>query len=195
MITRGVGPLGLDPELADQATRVVVVAPLNPPPASAYSAGVSVITYRTQRLADATDAAGAKIGNYLVAVLAMREAKQAGASEALIIDAHERVVEGTSSNLFVVSGGALSTPPETSGILPGITRARVLELAADLALPVEQRALTLSELLKADEIFVSSTIREILPVVRVDDQPIAGGKPGPVTQRLLHAFWDRFARA
>lgn len=188
MITRGIAPLGLDPELAQRATRVIIVAPLQAPSAQTYSDGVRVITYRTQRLADATDAAGAKIGNYLVAVLAMREAKRQRAVEALIIDALDCVVEGTSSNLFAVLNGVLCTPPETSGILPGITRAKLIELGQSMGLGVEYRALQLPELLTADEVFISSTIRELLPVVRIDEHPIADGKPGPITRRLLDAF-------
>jgi branched-chain amino acid aminotransferase len=188
MITRGVAPLGLDPELAGTATRVIIVAPLRAPPEQAYSAGVRVITYRTQRLADATDAAGAKIGNYLVAILAIREAKQRSAVEALIIDARDQVIEGTSSNLFAVVDGALLTPPEASGILPGITRGRVIALALGLKVRVEYRSLELSELLRADEVFISSTVREIFPVVSIDDRPIGSGTPGPITTRLLEMF-------
>lgn len=191
MLTRGVGPLGLDVEPDAPATRVTIVAPLRPPAPEAYTDGVRVITYRTQRLADATDAAGAKIGNYLIAVLAVREAKARGAVEALIIDAHDAVVEGTSSNLFVVQGGKLLTPPETAGILPGITRARVLEIARELRLDIEYRALPLAELVQADEAFISSTVREMLPVVCIDDHVIGGGQPGPLTTRLLAAFRTR----
>jgi branched-chain amino acid aminotransferase len=188
MLTRGIGPLGLDPDLAEHPTRVILVAPLRSLPAESYTNGVGVVTFRTQRLADATDAAGAKIGNYLVAILAMREAKKHAAIEALVIDAQERVVEGTSSNLFAVMDGSLITPPETSGILPGITRARVLQLAKEHAIPVEFRAPTLVELCAASEVFISSTIREIVPVVRIDDRTIGGGKPGPTTELLLRAF-------
>ncbi len=195
MLTRGVGPLGLDVPPDARATRVVIVAPLRPPAAEAYTSGVRVITYRTQRLADATDAAGAKIGNYLIAVLAMREARAKGAVEALIIDAHDLVVEGTSSNLFVVQAGKLLTPPETAGILPGITRARILQIAHELGLDIDYRALPLGELVGADEVFISSTVREMLPVVSVDDHAIGGGKPGPVTARLLTAFRARFRSA
>jgi len=194
MVTRGKGPLGLDPDLADHPTRVVIVAPLIPPTPAAYTDGVGVVTYRTQRTADATDAAGAKIGNYLVSVLAMREAKQSGAVEALVIDANDCVVEGTSSNLFVVIAAKLVTPPDSAGILPGITRARIIELAAALGIEVEYRAVLLRELRAADELFISSTIREILPVVRVDGALIGNAKPGPVTLRLIGAFRDRFAR-
>jgi branched-chain amino acid aminotransferase len=193
MITRGPGPLGLDPTLAERGTRVIIVATLSTAPDEVYRSGVGVVTYRTQRVADATDAAGAKIGNYLIAILAMRQAKTKGAVEALIIDAQDRVVEGTSSNLFAVVSGTLTTPPETTGILPGITRARVLALARELGIPFEARALTLPELVRADEIFISSTIREIFPVVRIDDEQIATGKPGPLTLRLLTAFRSHVA--
>lgn len=194
MLTRGVGPLGLDPNLAENPTRVILVAPLRPLPEEAYSSGVRVVTYRTQRLADATDAAGAKIGNYLIAILAMREAKKHDAIEALILDAEERVVEGTSSNVFAVIDGSLITPPETSGILPGITRARVLQLAKERAIPVEFRAPTLAELGRAREVFISSTIREIVPVIQVDARTIGDGKPGPMAQLLLRAFRESNAR-
>ena len=119
MITRGRGELGLDPALAESPTRVIIVAPLHTPPLEAYERGVGVITFRTQRVADATDAAGAKIANYLIAVLATREARRAGAVEALIVDSQGRVLEGTSSNVFAVAGGRLLTPPEELGILPG----------------------------------------------------------------------------
>jgi branched-chain amino acid aminotransferase len=188
MVTRGRGELGLDPDLAEHPTRVVIVSPLKTPPAEAYERGIGVVTFRTQRLADATDAAGAKIANYLIAVLATREARQVGALEALIVDNHGHVVEGTSSNVFAVIDRKLTTPPEHLGILPGITRGRVLELATELGITVELRALSIDELCRADEVFVSSTLREILPVVRIDQTNVSSGAPGPITERLLAAF-------
>ena len=130
MLTRGIGAMGLDPGLSEHPQRVLIVAPLVSPPPEAYRDGVAVITFATQRVGDATGAAGAKVGNYLVAVLAMRQARQAGAVEALIVDHEARVVEGSTSNVFVVQGERLYTPSETDGILPGITRARVLAVAA-----------------------------------------------------------------
>jgi branched-chain amino acid aminotransferase len=192
MVTRGrAESLGLDPALAGSPTRVIIVGPLQTPPAEAYEQGVAVTCYRTQRLADATDAAGAKVGNYLIAVLAQRAAKQAGAAESLIVDARGHVIEGANSNLFAVIGQRLVTPPEDAGILPGITRARVIEVARELALPVELRPLTVDELIAAEEAFVSSTIREVLPVVRVDGATIADGRPGAWTRRLLDGFRAR----
>jgi branched-chain amino acid aminotransferase len=195
MITRGRGELGLDPALAESPTRVIIVAPLHTPPPAAYERGVGVVTFRTQRVADATDAAGAKIANYLVAVLATREARRADAVEALIVDNQGLVVEGTSSNVFAVVAGRLLTPPESLGILPGITRARVLEAAAALGIPVDFTALPVEALLGADELFVSSSIREILPVVRVDREPLGSGVPGPLTRQLLAKFRENVIKA
>jgi branched-chain amino acid aminotransferase len=188
MVTRGQGPLGLDPSLAGPPLRVVLVTRLVPPPAAAYERGVAVVTMSLQRVADGTPAEGAKVGNYLVAVLAMRRARAAGAAEALIVDARGRVVEGASSNLFLIRGGRLVTAPEDAGILPGITRARVLDAAHTRGMPIELRAPSLEELFVADELFVSSSLRELLPVVSVDGRQAGGGRPGEQTRELLATF-------
>lgn len=192
MLTRGVGEtLGLDPELAREPVRLVIVTELHPPPPEVYERGVGVITFRTQRVADSTEAAGAKIGNYLTAVLAMREARKQGAHEALILDAAGRVVEGSTSNVFAVRKGVLVTPPESAGILLGITRSFVLEVAAEMGLTVELGTLSPAELGAVDEVFISSSIREIVPVVSVDAAPVSDGKPGPITLELLRRFREK----
>jgi branched-chain amino acid aminotransferase len=189
MLTRGSGPLGLDPALAGAPLRVVLVEPFTPLPASLYRDGIAVVTVRTERAADA--AQGAKVGNYLGSLLALKEAKARGAQEALILDAAGRVVEGTTSNVFVVRGGAITTPPEQAGILAGITRAHLIELAGELGRPLHLAELTPADLASADEVFISSSLREVLPVVRVDDRAIADGRPGPVTRALHAAFRAR----
>jgi branched-chain amino acid aminotransferase len=188
MITRGTGELGLDPGLAHHPLRVIIVAPLEPPRPEAYARGIAAITFRTQRATDETEAVGAKVGNYLVAVLAMRAARAAGADEALIVDASGCIVEGATSNVFIVREGRVVTPPEDAGILPGITRAHLIRVCGEQGIPVDFRALPAAEVQAADEIFVSSSIRELLPVVRLDGQPIAGGIPGPLTQGLHREF-------
>ena len=189
MVTRGqAAQMGLSPDLADVPRRIIIVMPLEPPSESAYRNGITVVSFRTQRVTDATGAEGAKIGNYLVSVLAMREARKIGAAEAIIVDARGRVVEGASSNVFMVQRGRLITPPVEAGILPGITRARVLQAAQDLSIAVDLRAPKYADLLKADEVFVSSSIRELLPVVRIDSKQIAEGKPGPITRALHQRF-------
>ncbi|HEX7668922.1 MAG TPA: aminotransferase class IV [Polyangiaceae bacterium] len=188
MVTRGSGELGLDPSLAGKGLRVILVTPLAAPPASLYESGIHVITHVTRRAADATPAAGAKIGNYLVSVLAIREAKARGAAEALIVDGEGRIVEGATSNVFFVRGGTLLTPPEGLGILPGITRGAVLAVAARLGMAVDFRAPSVAEAAAFDEVFITSSIRELLAVVQLDGAPVSGGIPGPVYRRLLTAF-------
>src|SRR5262249_19709425 len=134
MVTRGSGPVGLDPGLAETPLRVVLVEPLELPPASHYRDGVAAITVRTERAADA--AHGAKVRNYLASLLAVRAARAAGAHEAIVLDSAGAVIEGTTSNVFLVKDRAVVTPPEDSGILPGITRAFLLELAGALGIAV-----------------------------------------------------------
>ena len=191
MVTRGSGPLGLDFDQVKNPVRVVIVGPLVPPPPEAYRLGIGAVGYRTRRAAEDTDAVGAKVGNYLVAVLAMREARQAGAAEAFIVDGAGNVVEGATSNVFVVEGRSLVTPPEDAGILAGITRRHVLEVAAELGLAVRLEALPFERVLGADEVFISSSIRELLPVVSVDGRPIGSGAPGAKTIALLQGFREK----
>ncbi len=192
MITRGVGEsMGLDPGLSRHPLRVVIVTPLKAPPAETYLNGVAVVSYRTERVTDQSAAAGAKVGNYLTAVLAQRVARAADAAEALIVDARERVIEGATSNVFALVDGALWTPPESDGILAGITRETVLQVAGELGLSVRLESLTLPALKQASEVFVSSSIRELVPVVSVDGERVGSGQPGPVHARLLAAFREK----
>ena len=188
MVTRGVGTLGLDPGLARGASRVVIVTPLEAPPSAVYERGISVVTFPTRRFGDGTDAAGAKLGNYLVSVLALKKAREAGAAEALVVDGRGAVVEGATSNVFFVAGATLTTPPVEDGILPGITRAALLELARVARIPVSFRSPLTAELPSFDEVFVSSSIRELVPVVRIDGMPVRDGVPGPMYRRLLDDF-------
>ena len=196
MLSRGAGPLGLDPSLAVRPLRVILVEPLVLPAAESYRDGVAVVTVRTERAADA--AHGAKVGNYLASLLALREAKAAGAHEALVLDARGNVLEGTTSNVFLVTrpGGPgtdpeLWTPPDEAGILPGITRAHLLEVARAEGLTVRLVPIRPEDLAQADEVFLSSSLREVLPVVRVDGAPVGSGAPGEVTRRLHAAFRRR----
>jgi branched-chain amino acid aminotransferase len=185
-ITRGTGPLGLDPALARDPLRVILVEPLGPLPAALYRDGVRAITTRLDRPADA--APGAKITNYLASLLAVQSAKAQGAHEALLLDARGDVIEGATSNVFVVHEGALVTPPEDAGILAGITRAQVLDLAGELAIPV--RFATFAPSFTGQEAFLTSSLRELLPLVQIDAHAVGDARPGPVT-RAIHAAFRR----
>ncbi|HEY3498692.1 MAG TPA: aminotransferase class IV [Polyangiaceae bacterium] len=189
VLSRGTGTeLGLSPGLGTKPLRVVMALELPAQRAAMYERGISVITFQTQRVADSTPASGAKVSNYLIAVLATRAAEQSGAEESLVLDRAGRVAEGSTSNVFFVKDGVLVTPPEEAGILLGITRDKLLGLAAEWGVPVELRSFLPAELLGADEAFITSSIREVAPVVRVDGQTIGSGKPGALTLRFLQGF-------
>lgn len=191
MLTRGSGELGLDPSLAVAPLRVILVTELHPPPSVAYTEGITAVTFALRRAADSTAAGGAKVGNYLTSVLAMKEAKARGAGEALVVDADGRLVEGATSNVFFVQDGRLVTPPLDVGILPGITRARILEAAEALSIAVQYRAPAVAELPAFEEVFISSSIREMLPVVQIDGRDVGTGRPGKTYERLLGKFRER----
>ena len=194
MITRGTGPLGLDIDLASCPLRVTLVEPVKPPPREAYANGIHVVSVATDRATDGTAAAGAKVTSYLANMLALHDAKRRGGAEALIVDGQGHVLEGASSNVFIVRGDRLVTPPESAGILAGITRAHILAAAASMGLVTELTALRLDELAVADEVFITSSIREVVPCVQVDGRRIASGTPGPRT-RALHAAFRKAAGA
>jgi branched-chain amino acid aminotransferase len=185
VLTRGSGPLSLDPDTATRPLRVILVEPVTPPARDLYVRGIALAVVHGRRVTDDTAAAGAKVTNYLPNLLALREAKRKGTQEALFVDAAGHVLEGASSNVFIVAGGRVSTPPVAAGILPGITRAHVLAAAVALGMSMDERLVPFDEVLAADEVFVTSSIRELLPVVRVDDHIVGTGTPGP-TARALH---------
>jgi len=188
MVTRGVGPMNIDLAQATTPSVLVFALPLTPLAASVYANGIAVGLSRASRATDGTRAVGAKTSNYLGSVMALHEVKQRGAQEALILGPSGEVIEGATSNVFVVRAGELITPPIDAGILAGITRQTVLELAAEQALPVRETQLHPSDLYQADEVFITSTVREVVPVVRVDDKLIGDGKPGPISARVLAAY-------
>jgi branched-chain amino acid aminotransferase len=188
MITRGVGPMGLDLGEAKQPSVICFALPLQTLPDAYYEQGIFVGLSLAARATDGTRAVGAKTSNYLGSVLALHEVKARGCQEAIIVGPNGEIVEGATSNIFLVRAGELVTPPIEAGILAGITRKTVLELASELELPVHETQIDPGDLYRADEVFITSTIREIVPVVRVDDITIAKGTPGPYARRLLAAY-------
>jgi branched-chain amino acid aminotransferase len=193
-VTRGVGPLGIKLPSKPQPSVLVYALPLEPPNDAVYEQGIEVGLVHVGRATDGTSAAGAKTSNYLTSVLALDDVQKRGAQEAIVVGAHGELIEGATSNLFIVRGGALETPPLSSGILAGITRAAILELAAQLHIPCKEQGLATGDLYGADEAFITSTIRELLPVVRADGVAIGSGSPGPIYGRLLTAY-RQLARA
>jgi branched-chain amino acid aminotransferase len=129
-------------------------------------------------------------GQYLNSVLAKIEASKAGYQESLLLDAHGFVCEGSGENVYLVREGVIYTPPHTAGILDGISRRSVITIAGDLGYTVVERDLARSELYLADEVFLSGTAAELVPVAEIDDHAIGGGEPGPVTREIQRVFDD-----
>jgi len=151
--------------------------------------GARLITSSWEKPSNRAAALNAKIcGNYINSVLARLEAVRKGADEALMLDSVGNVAEGTGENLFMIKNGKISTPGMASGILGGITRDSILRLAPDLGFEVAERNITRSELFVADEVFLTGTAAEVLPVREIDDRPIGGGKPGPISLKIQRAF-------
>ncbi len=191
VVTRGSGPLNYDPTTARDPLRVVIVAALAPQPDALYEDGVAVVSVRAARPTEQGRAAGAKASNYLANLLAVHEARQRGGYEAILLGPGGEVLEGASSNVFVVTSGRVRTPRVEAGILAGITRGVVLDVAAAAGIPVDETVLFPNDLYLADEVFITSTLREVVPVVLVDGRRVGKGRPGPATVRLSEAFRRR----
>jgi len=195
MVTRGAGPLSLDPSMADKPRIVVIVKEVRTPPVEAYRDGIEISIVGVVRTPPGAVDPAAKSGNYLNNIMALRQALQRGASEALMCNVDGKLSEGASSNIFVVHGDAVRTPSVGAGILEGITRRNVLDLAAAAGMDAGEGSLEPADLRSADEAFITSSIREILPVCRVDGQAVGGGAPGPITRRLHEAYKRAVAEA
>lgn len=195
VVTRGTGPLTYDPSTARTPLRVIIAAPVSVPPPEHYRRGVAVSLLQASRPTDDERASGAKASNYLANLLAVHEAKQMGAQEALVLGRSGQILEGASSNIFIVKDGKLRTPEPQPGILVGITRATVLAAAADEGIEAEEGEVRPEDLYDADEAFITSSIREVMPVVLADGHTIGPGTPGPVTKRLHEAYLRAVSRA
>src|SRR5262245_39382283 len=190
-LTRGAGRPGDYVGAGGSPTRFATAAAFTGLDARLYEEGVALAVVGRQAVPAAVLDAAIKTTSRLSAVLARREAARAGAFEAALLDAAGRLTEGTTSNLFLVKEGRLLTPALDGGALPGVTRAVVLEAARASGLAVEERPLPAALLGEADEIFLTNTSWEVLPVTRVDGRPAGGGRPGPVSATLLAGYRER----
>jgi branched-chain amino acid aminotransferase len=186
-ITRGVGGVGLAPPPSPRATTIIMLGPMPSFPESTYRSGLALHVASGRRNQQAMTA-GLKTLAYTDAVVALLAARRAGADDALFLDTEGHCSEATASNLFAWTGSRLLTPPAACGALPGVTREAVIEVARAHGLPVEERAFGLEDLRAADEAFLTSSLRRLAPVVRVDGTRIGSGAPGAVTHRLAAAY-------
>jgi branched-chain amino acid aminotransferase len=193
-VTRGPGRPGDYVDASGPPTRVATASPFGGLQAEVRQKGVGVWLAPGRAIpASAVDPA-IKTTSRLSAVLSRREAARRGDFEALLLDAEGRITEGTASNLFLVRGGRLTTPPAQGGALPGVTRHAVLEIAARAGLESEEAPIRATDLPDAEEIFLTNTSWEVLAVVRVDGRPAGGGRPGPVTATLGRLYRDLMRR-
>ena len=188
VVTRGVGDLGLDPRKCKQPTVFVIADKIQLYPKQLYDRGLTLITVATQRNVPEALNPQIKSLNYLNNILAKIEAINAGYEEAIMLSPSGYVTECTGENIFFVKGKQLVTPPPYIGVLRGITRQTVMTLGTRQRLDVREELLTRHDLFNADEVFLTGTAAEIVPVVKIDGRVIGAGRPGPVTKKLQQGF-------
>lgn len=188
VVTRGVGDLGLDPRKCPIPTVFCIATSIALYPEEVYHKGLSLITTSTRR--NSPDALNASIKslNYLNNIMAKIECVRAEVPEGIMLTTDGYVCECTGDNLFLINGNKLITPPDYIGNLPGITRAAVMELADEAGMEVREELFRMRSVYTAEEVFLTGTAAEIVPVVEVDGRKIGNGTPGPKTGKLLEAF-------
>jgi branched-chain amino acid aminotransferase len=185
MVTRGVGDLAPDIETCTDPKPIIIVVPLVALPARIYQDGVDVTISSVRRSARFADI---KTGSLIHQVLARREARLKHAFEAILLTADDKLSDGITSNIYIVRDGKLMTPGHAAGIIEGITRGVVLGLARQQGLDVVEGFFDVAEIDHADEMFLTSSTREVVPIARVDGKPVGSGKPGPVALMLLQNY-------
>lgn len=188
LVTRGIGELSYDPDACPSPSVVVIVKPQVDPPREVYERGVLVSLVSVVRNHPGTVNPLIKSNNLLNNALGMQEANRRGAFEGVMRNYRGEIAECTTANIFIVKGGEALTPPLDAGLLPGVTREFVFEIGAERAIAVREAVLRDEDLLGADEAFLTSTTREIVPIVKVDDKTIGSGAPGAITKELLAGF-------
>jgi branched-chain amino acid aminotransferase len=188
LVTRGIGELTYDPAACPTPSIVVIAKPHVAPPPEVFDRGVRVALVDIVRNHPGSVNPLIKSNNLLNNALAMQEAFRRGGFEGVMRNYKGELAECTQSNLFIVRNGAALTPPIDAGLLPGITREFLFEVGTELGIPVREAVLRDADLFGADEAFLTSSTREAVPIVQVDDARIGAGVPGPVTQALLQGF-------
>ena len=188
LLTRGVGDLTYDPRDTPKPSLVIIVKDHIDPPVETYQDGINVVITKVVRNHPSTVNPKIKSNNLLNSALAMQEAIRRGAFEGIMRNYRGELAECTTANLFIVRKDVAITPPVEAGLLPGITRAFLFEISKDTGIIVKEAILKDADLFNADEAFLTSTTRELVPIVKVDRNKIGNGSPGPITKKLLQAF-------
>jgi branched-chain amino acid aminotransferase len=188
LVTRGVGALTYDLKATPNPSIVIIVKPQIDPPPEAYDNGVRVVIVDIVRNHPATVNPMIKSNNLMNSALAMQQALRSNAFEGVMRNYKGELTECTTANLFIVKNNVALTPPLEAGLLPGITREFLFDIGQDVGIEVAETVLGDDDLFRADEAFLTSTTRELVPIVTVNDRTIGNGRPGPVTWKLLNAF-------
>lgn len=191
LLTRGIGDLNYDLKTTPRPTTVIIVKPFEPPPARVFSEGIRISLVDMLRNHPKSVNPLIKSNNLLNNALAMQAAYRSGAEEALMCNYRGDLTECSQANFFLVRGGVALTPKSEAGLLEGVTRAFVFEIGREIGIDVREETLYPQDLETADEMFITSTTRELSPVVNVDGRHVGTGKPGPVTKRLLDQYQAR----
>lgn len=186
-VSRGVTASGLAVDDDSSPTVVIALQPLPVFPAELYTAGLLAVTAAARRNEHGATA-GIKTLSYTEAIVALTRARAAGADEAIVLDTEGHLSEATASNLFLCTSRVLVTPPLSCGVLPGVTREAVIELARSSGVKVEERPVEAHELAAADEAFLTSSLRGLAPLVRVDHRDIGRGHVGPITRSMTFSY-------
>jgi len=191
LLTRGVGELTYDVNATPTPSLVIIVKPLDEPPARVFEQGITISLVPILRNHPGSVNPVIKSNNLLNNALAMQEAHRRGAEEGLMCNYRGELSECAQANFFMVRGGVALTAKSSAGLLEGVTRAFLFEVGRDAGIEVRDEVLMPADLDTADEAFITSTTRELSPVVRIDDRVIGTGKPGPVTLKLLDGYRRR----
>jgi branched-chain amino acid aminotransferase len=191
LLTRGVGELTYDVHATPTPSLVIIVKPLDEPPARVAEEGITISLVPIMRNHPASVNPIIKSNNLLNNALAMQEANRRGGEEGLMCNFRGELSECSQANFFLVRGGVAITPRSASGLLEGITRAFIFDVGQEVGVPVRDEVLYPKDLEAADEAFITSTTRELSPVTRIDDTVIGNGKPGPITLKLLDGYRRR----
>ena len=190
VVTRGAGTLGLDPNKTSDPQIIIITDSISLYPKEYYERGLEIVTASTIRNHPAALSPRIKSLNYLNNILAKIEGLQAGCVEALMLNQKGEIAECTGDNIFLVNRGRLLTPPIDAGILEGVTRSVVIELAVEAGITVQEIPLTRHDVYIADECFLTGSAAEIIPVVKLDSRKIGDGEPGPMTLQLRKRFHE-----
>lgn len=194
VVTRGVGDLGIDPRKCNKPTVILIVDSIKVWPAEVYERGLRLMTAGTPIPHKEALSPRVKSLNYLAHVMAKLEASNAGVDDVLMMDSAGMVAEGSGQNLFVIRDGIIKTPPVWAGILKGVTRDAVMELAAEMGHPVQETPLNRYDVYTADEAFFTGTASELIGIRELDGRPIGSGKTGPMTLDFMKRFHELVRR-